>query len=78
MLWLQLYLHLGWTASAITGALLGSLIADGVTGLDFALTAPLTALAVTVGLHLRRRNALLSILGGTTVHVILVSTVMAS
>ncbi|TGA97329.1 AzlD domain-containing protein [Streptomyces sp. MZ04] len=40
-------------------------------------TAPLTALAVTIGLHLWRRNALLSILGGTTVHVILASTVFA-
>ncbi|MFH8592329.1 branched-chain amino acid transporter permease [Streptomyces rimosus] len=39
--------------------------------------APLTALAVTVGLHLWRRNALLSILGGTAVHVILASTVFA-
>lgn len=38
---------------------------------------PLTALAVTVGLHLWRRNALLSILGGTTVHVVLSSTVLA-
>ncbi|MFE7275874.1 branched-chain amino acid transporter permease [Streptomyces sp. NPDC057623] len=39
--------------------------------------APLTALAVTVGLHLWRRNALLSILGGTAVHVALASTVFA-
>ncbi|MFJ8673427.1 branched-chain amino acid transporter permease [Streptomyces sp. NPDC093589] len=39
--------------------------------------APPAALAVTVGLHLWRRNALLSILGGTTVHVILASTVFA-
>ncbi|MGW6142942.1 branched-chain amino acid transporter permease [Streptomyces sp. NPDC055144] len=39
--------------------------------------APLAALAVTVGLHLWRRNALLSILGGTAVHVILASTVFA-
>ncbi|WP_326763798.1 AzlD domain-containing protein [Streptomyces sp. NBC_01591] len=39
--------------------------------------APLAALAVTVGLHLWRRNALLSILGGTTAHVLLVSTVFA-
>ncbi|MFD7665929.1 branched-chain amino acid transporter permease [Streptomyces sp. NPDC059788] len=39
--------------------------------------APLIALAVTVGLHLWRRNALLSILGGTAVHVILASTVFA-
>ncbi|MGW6404646.1 branched-chain amino acid transporter permease [Streptomyces sp. NPDC055134] len=39
--------------------------------------APLAALTVTIGLHLWRRNALLSILGGTTVHVILASTVFA-
>src|SRR5215470_1808055 len=31
------------------------------------------ALAVTVGLHLWRRNAVLSILGGTVVNIILVS-----
>ncbi|MFH9085559.1 branched-chain amino acid transporter permease [Streptomyces sp. NPDC017673] len=40
-------------------------------------SAPPAALAVTVGLHLWRRNALLSILGGTAVHVALVSTVFA-
>ncbi|GGX74431.1 branched-chain amino acid transporter permease [Streptomyces hiroshimensis] len=39
--------------------------------------APLIALAVTVGLHLWRRNALLSILGGTAAHVILASAVFA-
>ncbi|MGW1782616.1 branched-chain amino acid transporter permease [Streptomyces sp. NPDC002143] len=39
--------------------------------------APLAALAVTVCLHLWRRNALLSILGGTAVHVALASTVFA-
>ncbi|MFJ5678923.1 branched-chain amino acid transporter permease [Streptomyces sp. NPDC093097] len=39
--------------------------------------APLVALAVTIGLHLWRRNALLSILAGTAVHVILASTVFA-
>jgi len=39
--------------------------------------APAAALAVTVALHLWRRNALLSILGGTAVHVILASTVFA-
>ncbi|MGW9129951.1 branched-chain amino acid transporter permease [Streptomyces sp. NPDC055681] len=39
--------------------------------------APLAALAVTLGLHLWRRNALLSILGGTTVHVALASTLFA-
>ncbi|MEV0266224.1 AzlD domain-containing protein [Streptomyces sp. NPDC050617] len=40
--------------------------------------APLIALAVTIGLHLWRRNALLSILCGTAVHVILASTVFAA
>ncbi|QVJ01975.1 AzlD domain-containing protein [Nocardiopsis eucommiae] len=37
---------------------------------------PLGALAVTVGLHLWRRDALLSILGGTAVHVVLASTLV--
>ncbi|MEV5595239.1 AzlD domain-containing protein [Streptomyces sp. NPDC052496] len=40
--------------------------------------APLAALAVTVGLHLWRRNALLSIVGGTAVHVVLAGTLFAS
>ncbi|MFD4511480.1 branched-chain amino acid transporter permease [Streptomyces sp. NPDC058457] len=40
-------------------------------------TAPLAALAVTVGLHLWRRNALLSIIGGTVVSVALASTLFA-
>lgn len=35
---------------------------------------PLVALAVTIGLHLWRRNPLLSILGGTVVHVVLASS----
>ncbi|MGW3724667.1 branched-chain amino acid transporter permease [Streptomyces sp. NPDC000851] len=39
--------------------------------------APPAALAVTVGLHLWRRNALLSILGGTAVHVLLANTAFA-
>lgn len=39
--------------------------------------APPAALTVTVGLHLWRRNALLSILAGTAVHVALASTVFA-
>jgi len=38
------------------------------------LLAPLLALAVTIGLHLSRRSALLSILAGMTVHVVLAST----
>ncbi|MDI3405212.1 branched-chain amino acid transporter permease [Streptomyces cavernicola] len=40
--------------------------------------APVIALAVTVGLHLWRRNALLSILGGTAVHVALASLVFTA
>ncbi|WP_407697834.1 AzlD domain-containing protein [Streptomyces kaniharaensis] len=39
--------------------------------------APVIALAVTVGLHLWRRNALVSIAVGTTVNVTLASTVLA-
>ncbi|ATY13041.1 branched-chain amino acid ABC transporter [Amycolatopsis sp. AA4] len=35
--------------------------------------APTIALAVTIGLHLWRRNAVLSIVGGTAVHVVLAS-----
>jgi branched-subunit amino acid transport protein AzlD len=40
------------------------------------LPTPLLALAVTIGLHLWRRNALLSILAGTAVNVILASTLL--
>jgi Predicted branched-chain amino acid permeases (azaleucine resistance) len=39
--------------------------------------APLVALAVTVGLHLWRRNALLSVFAGTAVCVALSSTFFA-
>ncbi|GAA2425955.1 branched-chain amino acid transporter permease [Streptomyces macrosporus] len=39
--------------------------------------APSAALAVTIGVHLWRRNALLSILAGTAVHMVLVGTVFA-
>ncbi|WP_134729020.1 branched-chain amino acid transporter permease [Amycolatopsis nivea] len=35
--------------------------------------SPTIALAVTIGLHLWRRNAVLSIVGGTAVHVLLAS-----
>ncbi|KOG36772.1 MULTISPECIES: branched-chain amino acid transporter permease [Streptomyces] len=49
---------------------------------DLPLTEPdvlatLFALAVTIGLHLWRRDALLSILGGTAVHVLLANTLFA-
>jgi len=36
---------------------------------------PFVALAVTVGVHLWRRSALLSIVGGTVVYVVLVNAV---
>ncbi|MEU5210002.1 AzlD domain-containing protein [Streptomyces sp. NPDC020742] len=36
------------------------------------------ALAVTLGLHLWKRHAVLSVLGGTAVHVLLASTVFAA
>jgi branched-subunit amino acid transport protein AzlD len=37
----------------------------------------LVALGVTVALHAWRRNALISIVGGTLVNVLLLSTVLA-
>ncbi|MFB7510544.1 AzlC family ABC transporter permease [Streptomyces broussonetiae] len=46
ILWLQLFLHLYWAGGATAGALLGSLVPDRVQGLDFALTALFTVLAL--------------------------------
>ena len=46
ILWLQLFLQVYWAGGATAGALLGSLIPDGVSGLDFALTALFTVLAL--------------------------------
>ncbi|MFD5793375.1 AzlC family ABC transporter permease [Streptomyces diastatochromogenes] len=46
ILWLQLFMHLYWAGGATAGALLGSLVPDSVTGLDFALTALFTVLAL--------------------------------
>jgi 4-azaleucine resistance transporter AzlC len=46
ILWLQLFMHLYWVGGATAGGLLGSLIPDSVTGLDFALTALFTVLAL--------------------------------
>lgn len=43
---LQLFLHLYWVVSATVGGLLGSLIPDSITGLDFALAALFIVLAV--------------------------------
>ncbi|MFC9745061.1 AzlC family ABC transporter permease [Streptomyces niveus] len=53
VLWLQLLLHLYWAGSSTVGALLGSLIPDSVTGLDFALTALFTVLALDAVRDLR-------------------------
>ncbi|MFG3255233.1 branched-chain amino acid transporter permease [Streptomyces sp. NPDC048172] len=39
--------------------------------------APLAAVAVVIGLHLWRRSAVMSILGGTAVYVTLTSTLFA-
>ncbi|GHE08205.1 AzlC family ABC transporter permease [Streptomyces alanosinicus] len=44
--WLRLLLHLYWAGGSTAGALLGSLIPEGVTGLDFALTALFAVLAL--------------------------------
>ncbi|MEU8973196.1 AzlC family ABC transporter permease [Streptomyces monashensis] len=46
ILWLQLFMHLYWAGGATAGALLGSLVPDRVQGLDFALTALFTVLAL--------------------------------
>ncbi|MFC9686618.1 AzlC family ABC transporter permease [Streptomyces sp. NPDC056948] len=46
ILWLQFFMHLYWAGSATAGALLGSLVPDSVTGLDFALTALFAVLAL--------------------------------
>ena len=48
---------------------------DAVSAPGYAFMA---AVVVTIGLHLWRRNVLLSIFGGTAVHVILVSTILGS
>ncbi|MER6050189.1 AzlD domain-containing protein [Streptomyces sp. NPDC001793] len=65
------------TPYLVAAVALSATVTWGLRALPFAALAPLAALAVTVGLHLWRRNALLSILGGTTVHVVLASTVFA-
>ncbi|GAA4676496.1 AzlC family ABC transporter permease [Streptomyces youssoufiensis] len=57
ILWLQFSLHLYWAASSTVGALLGSFIPDRVTGLDFALTALFTVLALDAVRDLRGQLA---------------------
>ncbi|WP_431677057.1 AzlC family ABC transporter permease [Kitasatospora sp. KL5] len=46
ILWLQAFLQLYWVGGATAGALLGTLVPDGITGLDFALTALFAVLAI--------------------------------
>ena len=47
ILWLQFFLHLYWVTGSTTGALLGDArIFDSIRGLDFALTALFTVLAL--------------------------------
>ncbi|MEU3526383.1 AzlC family ABC transporter permease [Streptomyces sp. NPDC038707] len=53
ILWLQLFLHVYWAGSSTAGALLGSLVPGGVSGLDFALTALFTVLALDAARDLR-------------------------
>ncbi|MGS2588623.1 branched-chain amino acid transporter permease [Streptomyces hebeiensis] len=70
-----------WPASSSPAGVMVMLLVYCLRDLPLAdpprLLAPLSALAVTVGLHLWRRNALLSILAGTAVHVTLAGTVFA-
>lgn len=46
ILWLQVFIQFYWVGGATTGALLGSVIPAQITGLDFAVTALFTVLAI--------------------------------
>lgn len=46
ILWLQAFLHMYWVSGATIGALFGGVVPAQLTGLDFALTALFTVLAV--------------------------------
>ena len=46
ILWLQASIHAYWVAGATTGAALGMIISAHLTGLDFAMTALFTVLAI--------------------------------
>jgi 4-azaleucine resistance transporter AzlC len=46
ILWLQASLHTYWVSGATTGAALGTVISAHLTGLDFAMTALFTVLAI--------------------------------
>lgn len=64
ILWTQFFLHAYWTGSATAGALLGALIPESVTGLDFALPALFTVLALDALRDLRQRGGVRGHLGG--------------
>ncbi|MFC9755854.1 AzlC family ABC transporter permease [Streptomyces sp. NPDC056921] len=72
ILWLQFFLHLYWTVSSTVGALLGSLIPDSVTGLDFALTALFTVLALDAIRDLRGEapTPVLAVLSALAAHLL--------
>lgn len=53
ILWLQLFLHLYWAGSSTAAGVPGSLVPDSVSGLDFALTALFTVLALDAVRDLR-------------------------
>ncbi|MEU4570394.1 AzlC family ABC transporter permease [Micromonospora sp. NPDC023956] len=46
ILWLQVFIHAYWAGGASTGALLGAVVPARITGLDFAVTALFTVLAI--------------------------------
>lgn len=46
VLWLQVFIHLYWAGGATAGALLGAAVPAGAEGLDFAVTALFTVLAL--------------------------------
>ncbi|WP_329113389.1 AzlC family ABC transporter permease [Streptomyces sp. NBC_01465] len=55
ILWLQVFIHLYWAGGATAGALSGSLVPARVTGLEFAVTALFTVLAIDA--YRARRSA---------------------
>lgn len=69
ILWMQFFMHMYWVAGATAGALIGSLIPDGVTGLDFALTALFAVLAL---------DALRELRGDVTTPVLAVLSALAA
>jgi branched-subunit amino acid transport protein AzlD len=73
---------IGYLSSCMPAGVMVILLAYCLRNLPLAdpagLAPPLVALAVTIGLHLWRRNAVLSIVGGTVANVLLASTLLAA